>query len=227
MTNPVGGGAGGSDFPGASLPWGSVAFSPDTPGGEPSGYAYEDSSITGFSLTHFSGAGCPNGGDLPILALADPAVTTFPFQHGNEHAAPGYYDVTSDAKVRVELTATLRTGMARFTFPAGSKATVVFDASRSQTAGKITSYEITAAQTKDGLTGHSIGGRFCGGGSFPIYYTVQFDRAWTAATIQDGKAVLSFDASANKTVQMKIGISYFNQANSKLNLDSENPDLRL
>src|SRR6478609_5347215 len=61
VTHPVGGGSGGSVFPGASLPWGGIAFSPDTPTGEPSGYAYEDAKITGFSLTHFSGAGCPNG----------------------------------------------------------------------------------------------------------------------------------------------------------------------
>jgi predicted alpha-1,2-mannosidase len=222
VTNPVGGGSGGSDFPGASVPWGSIAFSPDTPNGEPSGYAYEDTSITGFSLTHFSGAGCPNGGDLPILALVDPAATSFPFQHAHEHAAPGYYDVTSDANVRVELTATLRTGMARFTFPAGSNATVVFDASRSQTASKITSFQVTPAATNDGLTGYSQGGRFCGGGTFPVYFSVKFDRAWTKSTIQNGKAVLSFDAGSNQTVKMKIGISYFSQPNAQLNLDGEN-----
>src|SRR5262249_19600659 len=68
VMNPVGGGTGGSVFPGAVVPWGMVQFSPDTPRGEPSGYAYDDTSITGFSLTHYSGAGCPNNGDLPILA---------------------------------------------------------------------------------------------------------------------------------------------------------------
>src|SRR5215467_9473574 len=68
VMNPVGGGTGGSVFPGAVVPWGMVQFSPDTPRGEPSGYAYDDTSITGFSLTHFPGAGCPNNGDLPIMA---------------------------------------------------------------------------------------------------------------------------------------------------------------
>src|SRR5215471_4638629 len=138
VMNPVGGGTGGSVFPGAVLPWGMVQFSPDTPRGEPSGYAYDDTSITGFSLTHFSGAGCPNNGDLPIMA-SRVGGGGFAYQHTNEHASPGYYDVTSNDGVRVELTATQRTGFARFTFPTGATAQIVVDASRSQTtsnAGK-------------------------------------------------------------------------------------------
>src|SRR6266542_5236583 len=50
VENPVGGGKGGSDFPGATLPWGGVQFSPDTPNADPSGYGYEATTITGFSL---------------------------------------------------------------------------------------------------------------------------------------------------------------------------------
>src|SRR5215472_14121452 len=36
--NPVPGGAGGSTFPGAEVPFGMVQFSPDTPTASPSGY---------------------------------------------------------------------------------------------------------------------------------------------------------------------------------------------
>src|SRR5690349_4823240 len=49
VAHPVAGGSGGSVFPGAVLPWGMVQLSPDTPHGEPSGYAYNDTAITGFS----------------------------------------------------------------------------------------------------------------------------------------------------------------------------------
>jgi predicted alpha-1,2-mannosidase len=218
VTNPVGGGAGGSVFPGATLPWGMIQFSPDTPHGSPSGYGYADTSITGFSVTHFSGAGCGNGGDLPFLAGLAPAVTAFPFQHAHEHASPGYYDVTSDDGIRVELTATLRTGLARVTFPSSGKPTLVVDASRSQTASKITAAQLAAVGT-DGLAGYSSAGRFCGGDTFPIYFTVQFDHAWKSSQIANGKAVLSFEPGA--TVKMKIGVSFFSQANAKLNLDTE------
>src|SRR3954467_14069875 len=74
--NPVGGGAGGSTFPGATVPFGMLQFSPDTPTASPSGYRDRDRTIESFSLTHFNGAGCPNNEDLPIMpALSAPAAS--------------------------------------------------------------------------------------------------------------------------------------------------------
>jgi putative alpha-1,2-mannosidase len=82
-------------FPGATAPFGMVQWSPDTPG-RPSGggYRYTDHDITGFSLTHLSGVGCPSGGDFPFLPLAgalpaDPGTASLPFTHTDESAAPG------------------------------------------------------------------------------------------------------------------------------------------
>src|ERR1051326_3525946 len=47
------------DFPGADVPFGMVQWSPDTPSRpDGGGYEFNDSSITGFSLTHLSGPGC-------------------------------------------------------------------------------------------------------------------------------------------------------------------------
>lgn len=61
------------DFPGADVPFGMLQWSPDTPsrpaGG---GYEYNDKSVTGFSLTHISGPGCPAAGDIPILPTSGP-----------------------------------------------------------------------------------------------------------------------------------------------------------
>src|SRR5437764_12385237 len=62
--NPVGGGAGGSTYPGAVVPFGGVQFSPDTPTASPSGYRDSDRTIEEFSLTHFDGAGCANHEDI-------------------------------------------------------------------------------------------------------------------------------------------------------------------
>src|SRR6478735_6968524 len=67
--NPVGGGAGGSTYPGATVPFGMVQFSPDTPTASPSGYRDRDRTIESFSLSHFNGAGSPNNEDLPILPI--------------------------------------------------------------------------------------------------------------------------------------------------------------
>ena len=88
------------EFPGADLPFGMIQWSPDTSpntvqsGG---GYSYGDSAISGFSLTHLSGTGCPSYQDVPILptvgAVASPATAVAPFSHQAEHASPGRYQV--------------------------------------------------------------------------------------------------------------------------------------
>ena len=77
------------EFPGADVPFGMLQWSPDTApnaamaGG---GYAYADSAINGFSLTHLSGTGCPSYQDVPILPtegpVASPATTVASFSHG-------------------------------------------------------------------------------------------------------------------------------------------------
>lgn len=65
------GGGSGSTFPGAVMPFGMTQFSPDTipSNTNPAGYSYAESEIRGFSLTHFSGAGCPIYGDVPVLPI--------------------------------------------------------------------------------------------------------------------------------------------------------------
>src|SRR5436305_14841509 len=118
LVNPfIGTGSGGpvvgdvDAFPGATTPFGMVQWSPDTPG-RPSGggYRYDDHDITGFSLTHLSGVGCPTGGDVPFLPVtgplpADPPAASVPFGHADESAVPGGYTVT-DGGVPTELAAT-------------------------------------------------------------------------------------------------------------------------
>src|SRR5205085_2571521 len=134
LVNPfIGTGSGGpvvgdvDAFPGATTPFGMVQWSPDTPG-RPSGggYRYDDHEITGFSLTHLSGVGCPTGGDFPFLPLtgalpADPGSASLPFTHADESAAPGRYSVTAGG-IGVALATGVRTGVARLTYPPSAAA---------------------------------------------------------------------------------------------------------
>ena len=61
------GGGAANTFPGPVMPHGMIELGPDTRpatdniGG---GYSYGDSMIRGFSLTHLSGPGCPNFGEM-------------------------------------------------------------------------------------------------------------------------------------------------------------------
>ena len=131
VVNPfLGTSNGGNTFPGADVPFGMVQWSPDTnsrPQG--GGYAYADSTITGFSLTHLSGPGCDGGAsDVPILPTtgAVNGTATSTFSHANESANAGYYKVGLGNGVTTELTATTRSGMAKFTFPSTTQANLLF-----------------------------------------------------------------------------------------------------
>jgi predicted alpha-1,2-mannosidase len=128
----IGTGGHGHTYPGATMPFGMVQLSPDTrlTGWDGvSGYHYSDKLIYGFSHTHLSGTGIADYCDIllmPTLAEAfqNGAVgsQTGPsyvagFSHQNETARPGYYSVKLDNQIRVELTATERVGLHRYTYP--------------------------------------------------------------------------------------------------------------
>ena len=73
----IGTGPEGHTFPGASAPFGMVQLSPDTqirPFRQSykwaAGYRYEDTTILGFSHTHFSGAGHSDLGDVLLTPIS-------------------------------------------------------------------------------------------------------------------------------------------------------------
>jgi predicted alpha-1,2-mannosidase len=183
----------GDDFPGADVPFGMVQWSPDTvsrPAG--GGYSYDDSSITGFSLTHLSGAGCTAAGDVPVLptvGTVDPAANDL-FSHSREYATAGYYKVSLRGDVTVQLTATARTGMARFAFPSTSQANLIFKLADSQNGDSATSFRVVSDANDDyEVQGSATSGDFCGGTTrYTVYFDMQFSQpfsAWGSYT-QDG-----------------------------------------
>ena len=144
----------GHTYPGATVPFGSVQLSPDTDtipyavNGRYNpdvykycaGYQYEDSTIVGFSHTHFSGTGHSDLGDFLIMPTTgdlklNPGTEANPdsgyrsrFSHKNEQASPGYYSVLlDDYNIKAEMTATTRVGMHQYTFNENEKAHVILD----------------------------------------------------------------------------------------------------
>lgn len=120
-------------FPGVTQPNGMVKLSPDNQQGVwQGGYEYSIGSIHGFSFLHgWTMAGLltmPANGDLTLKpgAADEPfkgagAGFHSRFRHEDEKASPGYYSVyLMDPKVKVELTATERTGYQRISFPKDS-----------------------------------------------------------------------------------------------------------
>jgi predicted alpha-1,2-mannosidase len=241
--NPVGGGAGGSTYPGAVVPFGMTQFSPDTPSGSPSGYRDSDRTIEEFSLTHFNGAGCPNNEDLSILPVtgalgASPGSSWTSYASAytktNESASPGYYKNRLDKySTDVELSATTRTGAMRLTFPATTSARVLINDSRMADADRAGNVTITGNR----VWGEHTAGNFCGSGHlYKIYYSILFDRTPTAvgtfagSTISAGSttasgtqtgAYLTWDTTSNAVVNATVGISFVSVANAQANATAE------
>ena len=222
----------GNVFPGAVCPRGIVAWSPDTTHCDKiaGGYWYPDDKIDDFSLTHFSGRGVitlMNVGFIPLIQKVESSPGTHwtdyasTFSHKNEVAAAGYYKVKFDNGIQTELSATPRTGIAHFTFPTGSDATMLLRAN-----GKIS----VSGNTASGYAEAKLTGR-----PYKTYFIAQFTTApktvktWVgdklndAADAQDPScgAILSFDTA---DVGVRVGISYTSVENAADNLKQESGD---
>lgn len=136
----IGTAAHGHTFPGATRPFGMVQLSPDTrlEGWDGcSGYHYDDTVVYGFSHTHLSGTGIADYADILLMpgvrglepAPVDPEHPfATRFDHADEDAGPGWYRVRlPEPGVEVELTATPRVGIHRYTFTGAGEPAVLLD----------------------------------------------------------------------------------------------------
>ena len=236
----IGTDAGGNTYPGAVAPFGMAQFSPDT--GNGIGYGYGDRRIQGFSLTHMSGVGCSDFGDVFLTATTGPVGTqtadySSPYSHRHETAAPGYYQVQlSKFNVNAELTATARAGVARFTFPAGQAANILVPISHTLTQTYAAQAQVIGDREIDGqVTSKS----FCGAGQrYTVYFVMQFDQpfasygSWAGTTTTDGGRAAAqtddqqppvgvyvrYPNSVRKPVTARIGISFVDEAGARANL---------
>lgn len=122
----IGAGGHGHVFVGANVPFGMVRLGPHQPNRGwdwCSGYHYSDTVVLGFSHTRLSGTGIGEGGDILLF----PFDATRPqseengqpharLNHSKEQVAPGYYHLEMlDNGITADLTATVRTGVHRYT----------------------------------------------------------------------------------------------------------------
>ncbi|MFF9408606.1 GH92 family glycosyl hydrolase [Streptomyces anandii] len=225
----------GNTYPGAAVPFGMVQFSPDT--GHNTGYDHSQNHIRGFSLVHLSGVGCGLGGDLPVLPTTgdvtetDYAKYAAEFGHDTEQASPGYYKADLDSGIEAELTATTRTGVQRYTFPATDKANVLLNAGQSLHRTISTEVEILDNRTvRTAITGSG----FCQDTKpYTVYTITRFDRPFTAYGTWDGSAVtggartgrdgayVRFDTTKDRTVEATTALSYVDARGAALNLRAE------
>ena len=234
----------GNTYPGAQAPFGMVQLSPDNglPGWDRiSGYFYPDSTIAGFSHTHLSGTGAGDLYDisfmpvtLPYKEAEAPLGIHSKFSHDDESAIAGYYRVLlKDYNIHVELTATERCGIQRYTFPE-AKAAIFLNLKKAMNWDftNDTQVEIVDSVTIQGY-------RFSDGWARDqhIYFRTRFSKPFTSvqidttAIIKDGDHIgtatiarFDFDTQKGEQIIVSTAISGVSTEGAAKNLLAEVPD---
>jgi predicted alpha-1,2-mannosidase len=246
FVNPfIGTGGHGHTYPGATLPFGMVQLSPDTrlEGWDGcGGYHYDDQHIYGFSHTHLQGTGVPDYCDILLMPtnhrikIADKWNDAYKsaFNHNSEKAEPGYYKVRlDDYNIDVELTATERTGIHRYSFAPGDSCRLFLDFMHRDDLLRydyhiigdtaISGYRVSKGWAEEQHT------YFYAVFSQPFRDFTQLDVSYTED--RDGKKVtvmeqvqvfsMLFDPTSSLTV--KVGLSGVDEIGARKNLYAEAP----
>ncbi|HGS5156920.1 TPA: GH92 family glycosyl hydrolase [Vibrio parahaemolyticus] len=271
----IGTAASGHTFPGATVPAGMVQLSPDTfigsntdhesglnPWHSASGYwdssNYEtgevvntDVPLYGFSHTHLSGTGATDLGDILVLPYADMANTQLnSFDKANEEASAGYYKTKlNQGQIEVELSATKRVGLHKYTFAEGADRNVKFDLGHTlmNNNGKslknkvemVDEYTIRGRKTSTGwFQGQDHQGQ-------DIFFYAKFNQPIAKALLgeqdleptremrngavysgDDLTAYLNF-GTGEDPIEIRVGISPVNWQGAQKNLEAEAPSFDL
>ncbi|HCG9608561.1 TPA: GH92 family glycosyl hydrolase [Vibrio parahaemolyticus] len=271
----IGTAASGHTFPGATVPAGMVQLSPDTfigsntdhesglnPWHSASGYwdssNYEtgevvntDVPLYGFSHTHLSGTGATDLGDILVLPYADMANTQLnSFDKANEEASAGYYKTKlNQGQIEVELSATKRVGLHKYTFAEGADRNVKFDLGHTlmNNNGKslknkvevVDEYTIRGRKTSTGwFQGQDHQGQ-------DIFFYAKFNQPIAKALLgeqdkeptremrngavysgDDLTAYLNF-GTGEEAIEIRVGISPVNWQGAQKNLEAEAPSFDL
>ncbi len=245
LVNPlVGTDGAGNTFPGAVAPFGMMQLSPNL---ENNGYYYTNTRMHGFVVNLMSGNGGANEGQVLMTATTGPVKiarddTDFSFNHQQESASAGYYQVRMQPfDINAEMTTTTRCGLLRYTFPAGKQANILLPLSYANTPTIFSHVHYVDDHTISGdVSSESFGGERHG---IPVYFVMSFSKAfashgtWTNRVLDansgdaaqnDRNTVIgfygSYAASASpQTVEVRIGMSYVDAKGALANLKAEMP----
>lgn len=234
----------GNTYPGAQVPFGMVQLSPDNglPGWDRiAGYFYPDSTIAGFSHTHLSGTGAGDLYDISFMPVtlpykeADaPLGIHSKFSHDDESATAGYYRVMlKDYGIDVELTATERCGIQRYTFPEAQAAVFLnlkkamnWDFTEDSHIEQVDSVTVQGYRFSDGWARNQR-----------IYFRTRFSKPFasmqtdTTAILKDGKRIgtgtvarFDFNTQAGEQIVVSTALSGVSMEGATRNLLAEAPD---
>lgn len=227
----IGADGGGYTFPGAALPSAMVKVGPDCNLLNENAGWDKNGNIVGFSHTHIngSGGGCKYGNILFMPTVGNVKPNDYSSPRANEFAEPGLFSVElTRYNTKVRLSSTSRAAIHEYTFPKTDKANVLIDL-----GSFLSSYErqefvgsevrILSDTEVEGFS--RIRGGWNIGKAYTVYFYAKFDTpASSSGTWKSGElfpnmnsqfdsnektgAYFTFDTQQNKTINIKVGISY-------------------
>ena len=218
-------------------------------------YEHNNVFFTGYAHVNLSGVGCPELGSLllmPTTGELEVDYMKYGSHYTDEQASPGYYsNILTKYGIKTEVTATPRTGRARFTFPEG-KGNILFNLGEGLTNESGATVRFVNDRE---IEGSKLLGTFCYNPQsvFPIYFVMRIDKQpgdrgywkkmrpmtveaqWdsTAGTRKIYTSYLkemsgddigtwfTFDTREGETIEVSIGVSFVSIENARENLEAE------
>lgn len=247
----------GNDMPAAMAPNGLAKVNPRTlPSRNHTGYNYAETNIAGFTHTNLDGVGGSGaGGDILVVPTSGnytsrPGYNTYrhPFEKDAENASPGYYQVEMSniagtdgsisptaGEIQAEVTATIRSGVHRYSFPEGADPSLVIDLETNSDRRIASSLDIDILDDGRAAFGGQIIGHFYNA-PYTLYYHAETlqpvsgvqtwgdDRALTDATSQSGRdtgLIISFDSDYAEEIGLKLTLSPISVAQARIDQEVE------
>lgn len=158
-----------------------------------------------------------------------------PYDKSSEQASAGYYAVTLNSGVGVELTASDNVGFHRYTFPENASTTsVLVDLSNNYSRDGMLDASLQV-ENNNTISGMIKAKNVCERGYYVMYYSIQFDRDFASYTSWQGDATgteatrtgpktgvwVYFDNAAGQVVQAKVGLSPISVEQAKYERDHD------
>ena len=222
---------GGNVFPGASVPCGMVKVGPDCANRDLCPGYGSQGPIWGFSHTHVSGTGgaAKYGNILVMPTTGEIDAVSYSSPRANEHAEVGLFSVDlTRYGISARMSSTHSAAIHEYVFPETDKANVLLDMGsflavlwKQEFIGS--EIRILSATEVEGYTRIRSGWNL--GGPYTVYFRACFDRpaesygTWKEGHLQPGikeqsdtnektGAWFTFDTRANRTVKLKVAISF-------------------
>ena len=180
----------GATNPGAIAPRGMVSVSPFNVAGSQNTlekdsrwlsnpYVHENTFLTGFSHVNLSGVGCPDLGVILTMPTTGDLETNhlkYGSTYTDEVAKAGYYSTTlKKYNVKVETTATTRTGISRYSFPKG-KSNILLNLGLGLTNEQGATVKIVSPTEIEGMRNVGSFCYFKPEESYPVYFVAKFSK---------------------------------------------------